>query len=460
MSTLFWKSSEQSRDTVNRYAQLGFERNPFPVDPCVKPDSENDLENGKIYLSDIRQEEQKTFDNLIIHKKGGSEAKRITLLMDYAAFRGRGIGKTAFLNHQLKRINGDFGWTISEENETICAVYVKPGGDKNERKFWQLSKLITESISDQKLLHVALSRIRAFSGLIPPEILEMVTTENIEETILNSEWLSENNIDELRLRTFCRSELSKAGIDKELSDKIYMLGQGKGMFFDYFLAAKSESFWRSNENGILYNDLVRLFKLAGFSSCVILFDESEKVITVQNLQERRAFCDNLRYFFIDGASENVKSHFFRLLLTVHPYSQELLNPHWSASGLNRFVELGGDSAKHYTIFFQPLDKESAIPLAQLYLSNSKINKYNEGQVVDISPFTEAALQKILLSAEGIPGRFLQFLHLAIESAVNDDWKIIDTDEIERVIKTDITLLRIENENRQVTFSRTETNLNT
>lgn len=458
MSNLFWKNKQEEKKQINRYESLGFERNPFPVDPCVKPGSEDDLENGKVYLNSLRTNEEKQFESLLVQKNGGQPAKKIALLMDYAAFRGRGIGKTAFLNHQLKRINDDYGYSISEGNETLFAVYVQPGGDKNERKFWQISKLIFQSIYEQDLLHVCLSRIRAFTGIISQDILNKITPENIKETILDNSWLEDKGVDTLDLLAKTKAELQRAGIDSEIVNCINYLAQGTDTFNRFFFATKSDSYWRNNENKLLYNDLVKLFRIAGFTAGIILFDESEKIVTVQNFQERRSFCDNLRYFYVDGASENAKSPFFRLLLTIHPYSQELLNPHWNAAGLNRFVELGGESAKHYTIFFNPLNSDSAGPLAALYINNSKRQKENDTGLdyTDIRPFQEEALQDILVKAEGIPGRYLQLLYLAIEMSIEEDWKSIGKKEIEQVIKTDI-VKNISNDDNKP-FSHTETNM--
>jgi len=452
-TNLFWEN-ENAPIPANRYEKLGFKRNPFPFDPCVKPNSNDELENGKLYLDELRRDEERQFEKLVLQKKGQSPAKKISLLMDYAAFRGRGIGKTAFLNHQLNRINPDLGFSITEGNETLFAVYVQPGGEKNERKFWQISRLIFECLLDQDILHIALSRLIAFSKLVPPNILKEVSKENIKETILNDEWLSGKGIDTINLHLNLKKLLESSGIDNELSQKILHLTRSSNYFRKHFINEKTDSYWRNNESKILYNDLVKLFKLARFTSGLIFFDEAEKVITVQNFQERRSFCDNIRYFFVDGSAENAKESFFRILLTIHPYSQELLNPHWNAAGLNRFVELGGDSAKHYTIFFNPLNEQSAIPLAALYLNAAPVNKTT---LSDTKPFETGALQDILIKAEGIPGRYLQFLYLAIELAINENWSVIGKKEIERVIKSVISE-RPSTETTQNPFSKTETNL--
>lgn len=453
-TNLFWKNESKDSEEVNRYEKLGFKRNPFPFDPCVKPNSLNELENGQIYLSELRSSEEEQFSTLVVQKKGASQAKKISLLMDYAAFRGRGIGKTAFLNHQLKKINADLGYSLTNGNETLFAVYVQPGGEKNERKFWQITRLIFESIFEQDIIHIALSRIIAFSNLLKSETLAKVNRENIKDTILNDDWLEEEGVDVQELNLQIKKSLEENGVNTELVHHFISIKRSHRYFRQIYLTEKNDTFWRSNENRILYNDLVKFFRTAGFTSGLIFFDEAEKIITAQNFQERRLFCDNLRYFFIDGASENVKQPFFRILLTIHPYSQELLNPHWNAAGLNRFVELGGDSAKHYTIFFNPLNRESAIPLAGLYLNESRITKTT---LEDTSPFAKDALQEILVKAEGIPGRYLQFLHIAIELAIKGGWNIIGPKEIDLVIKSDISE-RPAQSNDNTPFGQTETDL--
>jgi hypothetical protein len=455
MSTnLFWKKEENQGKKENRYQKLGFKRNPFPIDPCVKPNSHNELENGNLYLTSLRRSEEEQFKKLVIQQPGQSQAKKICLLMDYAAFRGRGIGKTAFLNHQLRKINSDLGFELTKGNETLFAVYVQPGGEKNERKFWQISRLIFESMFEQDILHIALSRIIAFSGLLKDAVLSQVEKETIKDTILSEEWLENQGVDLVKLNLHLKGLFDENGVDPELTQKILHIKRSNNYFRNHYFNEKTDSFWRSNENRILYNDLVKIFKLAGFTSGLIFLDEAEKIITAQNFQERRSFCDNLRYFFIDGPSENAKESFLRMLLTIHPYSQELLNPHWNAAGLNRFVELGGDSAKHYTIFFNPLNEESALPLAGLYLNASRINPTS---LSDTKPFIKGALQDILIKAEGIPGRYLQFLYLAIELAIRESWDVIGNKEIDLVIKSDISerpTQPIENS----PFNRTETDL--
>ena len=44
----------QQQDSINKYAKYGFSQNPFPIDPTVKPFSEDRRENGSIFLEELR----------------------------------------------------------------------------------------------------------------------------------------------------------------------------------------------------------------------------------------------------------------------------------------------------------------------------------------------------------------------------------------------------------------------
>ena len=86
----------------DKYSQYGFKQNPFPFDPTVKPTSSDYRENGSVFLEELRTDELIEFKSRIAN----SDTK-IGFLMDYAAYKGRGIGKTAFLNYVKNKINQD-----------------------------------------------------------------------------------------------------------------------------------------------------------------------------------------------------------------------------------------------------------------------------------------------------------------------------------------------------------------
>jgi len=371
--------NKNGKEEQNRYAGLNFTRNPFPTRPSVTPGSSDDRENGTIYVPQLRQKEEATFEKLLVPSGENPQTRSIAFLMDFATRRGRGIGKTAFLHYQKNRIMEDLGNGLSGGNEVIFAVYVFPGPDGRTRKFWQFHKLLIKALVEQEILATAMCRLRAFSGIIPQDIIEKVG-EDLQQTLGNDEWLMQQKInvkqDFMGNKSLngevCRKLIS-IGIDSEPAEKLANFGHNVSVFESYIENISDRSL--SNDNGnMFFNDIVKVLKEAGFTKGLILLDEVEKIIAPQNSAERRAFTDSLRYFFMDGYCENVRQSFCSLLLTIHPYVQELLNPHWSATGLDRFAALSGDLASEYTIYFEPLNQEFAIPLAQAYITASRINE--------------------------------------------------------------------------------------
>lgn len=421
------------KGSENIYKNLGFTRNPFPINPSVKFNSNDSRENGSIFYKELREREINSFKLIV------NSSNSINLLMDYAAYRGRGNGKTAFLNYQRKVVNEDLGSNISEDKKVLYLVYVAPSGEKKERKFWQIARLFYSAIIDQDLLLIAFCRLRALYGMIPTNILGLESEKGIAKTIGDDSWLT------------AKLKESNSGIDVRDSNKMISLKltergckidlRHKDLYkntFDYFQEQICNDFsdfnWRVNGNNIVFDELVKVFKVAEFSNVFLLFDEAEKIITAQNTNERREFVDSLRYYFIDGNVENTSNSFYKLLMTIHPYSQELLMPHWKSAGLERFAELGTQQANDNTLFFHPIEQEEvALPLAQAYIEESRVENYNGNKY---SPFEEDALRHAFLKSDKIPGKYLRLLFKLIEKAANEKLKSITKKEIESVINKD------------------------
>lgn len=428
MSTIFRKPTS-NEEKKNKYEGLGFRYNPFPVDPAVKPYSKDERENGSIYMTDLREEEIQQFKDTVIN----SESK-INLLMDYAAYRGRGIGKTAFLNYLRKEINKDLGDSFTNGHQVLYAIYVNPGGEKKERKFSHLSKIIYESIMNDNLLLITFCRLRANSGLIKDDVLQLVTYDNLADTLGSDEWLEDKGISVANIDFNVEKILVENGVTFFKASEPDLFNHSFISFKKVFAKANTDLYWKMYGADFVFSELVRLFKAADFSNIILLFDEAEKIIISQNFGERREFCDNLRYYFIDGSNENAISCFYKLFLTIHPNSQELLLTHWNAAGLDRFSVLGGEGATANTVFFRPLkDKKLAVMLAKEYLNKARSNSSQEVSD-ELFPFEEVALEKAIEICDGIPGKFLKLLYNAIEQGLSEGWDRITSDRIDNIWK--------------------------
>ncbi len=414
---------------ANKYEKFGFTRNPFPTKPSVTIDSPDSRENGSIYLPKLRKKEQLEFEQLLVPHPDNPQIRSIAFLMDYATRRGRGIGKTAFLNRQHQRIMEDLGNELSGGAEVIFAIHMLPLPGGETRKFWQFHKLLTQSLVDQDIIATAMWRLRAFSGVIPDESLAKIGSEP-QKTIGNNKWLQEKNINVMwNLDSTIRRQLQSLGIRHDLAEKLTHFGHSTSNFKQQYLDNLSDYAWKNDNGQLFFDDLVKVLTAARFTKGLLLVDDVEKIITPQNTQERRTFTDSLRYFFIDGQYENARLSFYSLLLTIHPYVQELLNPHWEAAGLDRFAALSGDLASEYTIYFDPLNQESAIPLAMAYLDESRLP---DGQKGRLEPFEAEALDEALMLSGRVPGKFLTLLNNAVEKAIQSEWPTIGTAQIRKV----------------------------
>lgn len=427
--SLLRKATVTTKPVPNKYARFGFTQNPFPTEPSVKIGSRDYRENGSIYLENLREKEELEFERLLIPHPDRSQVRSIAFLMDYATRRGRGIGKTSFLYHQHKRIMEDLGEKLSAGTEVIFSVYVLPLPDGKSRKFWQLCKTIAQALVERGIIATAMWRLRAFSNVIADDVLTEIGTD-YQDTIGNNEWLQNKGVDIFfGLEPVIRRQLQGLGINPDLVEKLTRFGHSAIEFKRRSIDDWSDYNWKKEGSQLVFDEFVKLLIAAGFTRGFILVDEVEKIITPQNTQERRAFTDSIRYFFIDGQCENAKFSFYKLLLTIHPYVQELLNPHWEATGLDRFAALSGELASEYTIYFEPLNQGSANPLAIAYLDASRISDDRNSL---LEPFDPEALNEALLLSGRVPGKFLTLLNNAIEKAVQLEWEKIGTEEIRKV----------------------------
>jgi hypothetical protein len=353
--------------------------------------------------------------------------------MDHATRRGRGIGKSAFLKNQKDAIMADFGEAASKGVAVIFAVYVVPTSSPSCRKFWEFCRLVATAMCEQGIISQAIWRLRAMSEKIPPSVLEQIGgPQQWENTIGCDSWLASKGVDTLfGLNSFVREKLRSCGLNDELADRLATIGGNATQFKNYFLIQRTDSFWRRFGGDLVFGDLVKLFVAAQFSRGLLLIDEVEKIVYHQNLQERRAFVEALRYYMLDN-SENARARFYGMLLTIHPGIQELLLPHWNAAGLDRLAPLNQPDAEVATLYFPPLNEKSSLPLVTVYLDHFRINDSLKGR---IDPFTRDAVVEALVKSGGVPGRTLSLLNRVVEKAVEVGSTRIDKSLVDSVYQT-------------------------
>lgn len=425
---LLRKPGRVHTDTTSRYVSLGLRSNPFPSEPAVTPDSNDPRLNGEIYCESLHEDKTRTFEELLIRTPSRPSVRSIVFLMDHASRRGRGIGKTAFLNRRRKDIFKDLGAEASGEAEIVFAAHIIPKAEPQTRKFWQFARLVIETLNDQDALIQAICRLRAKSSLVPEEVLNDVgSPDQWPQTIANNEWLRDRLPREghdpiTTLNTKVRGLLWQSGVPDELADAVAFRAHDALKFRREYLDGLTDYWWRRDGGRLVFDGLVKVFIAAEFTRGLLLVDEVEKIVFRQNVQERRAFVDALRFYLIDGDSAAALNKFFGLLLTIHPGVQELLLPHWNAAGLDRLAALGEPEAQQYTIYLGPLNPDQAEPLVQTYLDYFRADDRDKGS---LKPFDPESVSEALALTHGVPGPMLNLLHRVIEKAADE--KVVQID---------------------------------
>jgi hypothetical protein len=404
----------------NPYAHLGLLRNPFPEKPGVIPGGEDPRSNGSIYVESIRRQEQQRFEELLI-PKANRQSLPMAFLMDTGTRHGRGIGKTAFLNHQRLRVMRDLGGTVTDGAHVLFAAHVFTPSGGSCRKFWQFARLLIHTLNEQEVFAQLFWRLRAFSERIPEEILAEAT--DLRVTIGDDQWLVRKGVDvEGELTPTVETALTQAGVGHEFAHALAASGHSPERFRHDFLRHQSDYRWRQQAGPLLVEDLVSAFRVGGFTRGLFLVDDFEKAVLAQNSLERRTFVDDLRYSFLDGPTTAARTGFYSFLWVIYPLIQEVLINHWNAAGMERFCAIGGQRAAAYTIDFTPLTLEASELLVRAYLDAARI----PGEGGDpLRPFDHEALEEAFRITKGLPGHLLAWLNQVVERATRDNWPTID-----------------------------------
>lgn len=418
------------------YHRFQLTQNPFPNRPTIVRDSEDLRLNGTLYEPTLREQEQQKFEQLMVPRPDQPEARPIAFLMDYATRLGRGIGKTAFLNYQCRRIMNDLGSELTDGTYVLFAAYISPPGGGRCRKFWQFTQQIAKALNEQSIIAQAIWRLRVFSGEIPDDVLAQVGSDP-QATIGNDAWLEQQGINVMwDLNRAVERELQEVGVRDEIAGALAHNGHDPMEWQRVFLSKLSDYRWRREGGQLVFDDLVHLFQAAEFNRGLLLVDQMENIVVPQNQRERRAFVEEIRSSFVDGPHENTRIGFYGLLLTIHPYLQELLVPHWNAVGLDRVCQLSGEMVAQYTIYFEPLPVELviAVSLATAYMNEFRTSPDLRGQ---LTPFDQEAVVEALRLAGGVPGRMLTLLRRVLEEVVEHDWESIGVEQIRNVFETHV-----------------------
>ncbi|MBK8039250.1 MAG: hypothetical protein IPK22_19265 [Verrucomicrobiaceae bacterium] len=431
---------------TSRYDSLGLSDNPFPFEPSFNSRNlDNPRVNGQIYSDELHEAQATEFRNCLIGSPHRPKPRSLVFLMDLASRSGRGIGKSAFLNRQNARVMEDLGASMSDNTEVVFSVVITPDSSSTHKKFSDFCRLITRALVDDGIISLALARLRAMSGQIPEAKLDSITTmDELNVCLHDDAWIDQGamcsqwDLPSRMTSRWLDNRLRQQGIPHQMVDVFSTSGTPeliRSRWFDELSSAN----WRKDGATILFEWLPKIFHLAAFSRGLLLIDEVEKIVTPMNQPELRAFADCMRQVLFDGNLFSARSGFYGMLLTIHPFIQELLAPHWDTAGLDRLAPLHDPAGRDCRIDFPALDVRMAEPLVRVYLDHYRARPPQS----DLSPFNSESLVAAIEQSGRLPGHMLQLLHRVIERAAQSGIQVIDKTLVETVARGEAPQLEVQ-----------------
>ena len=142
------------------YEKFNLKENPFPSSPFVNPESNDSRTNGDIYEPSIREIEfEKIQNNLLEASQSDPNHLRLGYIED-TSYVGRGNGKSAFLLNLQRKINEDFGLSVSNQLNKCYAVTVVPKPSGKTKTFESFIDLLVDAIFQSNIIEDVLTTLR------------------------------------------------------------------------------------------------------------------------------------------------------------------------------------------------------------------------------------------------------------------------------------------------------------
>ncbi len=411
------------------YERYNLTENPFPSSPFINPESNDARINGSIYEPSIRQVEyDKISQNFLQVRLNDPNHLRLGYIAD-TSYVVRGNGKSAFVLDLQRRINQDFGLSVSQGLNKCFAIMLSPGPSGRTKTFDSFVHLLAAAIFRSNIIEDALTTLHLEAILALDDNFDV--KEHFEDE------------DELRNNLKSRKWYDEIGIDvgkvnQQISDSPFL----QSLPQDFPLSAPS-TFWpqiASQESFLeyyqdlrrgdprtdfIFSHLVSLFMAAGFNGACVFVDDFERIPEFQSERQRRDFARGLRTCLFDGLYTSARAGFYTFMLVLHAGVPRLVQSAWDASGLEHRAPIfyQGGTPKHL-IRFEKMTPEHARSLLQTYLKEYRITPTDSDS---LAPFTEDAVAQISGSSDLNASKILKMAYEILERAVDQNVSQIDVD---------------------------------
>lgn len=411
-----------------KYEIYNLQENPFPSQPFVNPESNDQRINGKIYETSIRKQEYKTIEeNFLSVPQSDPNHLRLGYVMD-VSYIGRGNGKTAFLTNLLRKINKDFSLSISNELNKCFAVIVAPEPSGKTKTFDDLVDLITDRIFESNIIDDCLVSLRLEAIF---ELYENFSAEKhfqdeleIKKKLNSPEWYKENNLDygSINQKIISNSNLQSLPTNFPIygSSTLFANISSEKDFVNYFIGLKRGK----PRSEFLFSHLVNFFLAAGFNGAYIFVDDFAYIPDFQSERQKRDFAVELRTALFDGLSTNARMGFYNFIFVLHAGVPALIQPAWEQAGLEHRSPIFYRGNARHIIKFEKIQYEDALSLIQKYLQSYRISNVSND---DFFPFSKEAIERIAELNDLNASKILKMAYEILERAVEQNVREIDVD---------------------------------
>lgn len=413
-----------------RYEIYNLQENPFPSSPFVNPESLDLRNNGKIYEPSIREQEYRAIEeNFLSVPQSDPKHLRLGYVMD-TSYVGRGNGKTAFLTNLQRKINEDFGLSISNELNKCFAIIVVPEPSGRTKTFDDLINLIVTRIFDSNIIEDCLVslRLEAISELYEDFDAQkhFATDEELKGKLQSLDWYRENGFDYRGINEQIISNPNLQSLPTDfpiyLSTTLIIQISEQKDFINYYNNLKRGK----PRIDFLFSHLVNFFLAAGFNGSYIFVDDFERIPDFQSERYKKEFARELRSCLFDGLSTNAKIGFYNFIFVLHAGVPAMIQPAWEETGLEHRAPIFYKGNAKHIIRFEKIKAQDAFSLVQKYLQSFRISNVSAD---NFFPFTKESIEKIAELNDLNASKILKMAYEVLEQAVDQNIREIDVDFI-------------------------------
>lgn len=417
--------------TTSKYIQLGLSDMPFPSDGFVDPYSTDPRTNGSIYAVSTAKSAISKFETILIRPDDFPNRVRLAYLWSKGDSQsGRGVGKTALLRYFRHRINLDWGRKEFDNNFSAVVVYVGFRSQVDRRHMEQLALSALVDICRNGVLEASRAALRMEA--LPEDKVEAIlsdtTTVSTEaDNLLDDQAMRNHGVDPIALDEKVLSALISAGIEVAAA-KALAYGQ-----FEHYLRSMRkdgalEPLYVPRDTKILdysrtllFNDIVRYLRRAGFGGGYLFIDDIENLVDQMTRKQRIEFAKEFGLCMVRPGYANTEYRFFSGVLTTHQQASVSLSQAWGEAGLAAIGRLDPSSPNSVELPFP--SKEQAQAIIVEHLDYFRIDLEQKGS---IKPFTQDGMDALLAGPIVHPRATLSNAAKVVQHAADQGLTAIDS----------------------------------